>query len=125
MSSIPTLGGMYGLPVNALSPKNDLAVREAASASVDKKIEKSASDFESILLGSWLEQAEKTFGSVPGAEDDEDKDSEGEQLQGIAMQSMGTAMTAAGGIGIAKMISTHLHKAEDKAEAKASSVQSK
>jgi Rod binding domain-containing protein len=32
---------------------------------------------------------------------------------GIAMQSLGASMTASGGIGIAKMISTSLHKAED------------
>jgi Rod binding domain-containing protein len=32
---------------------------------------------------------------------------------GMAMQSLGTAMTAAGGIGIAKMISKQLHKADD------------
>ncbi len=29
------------------------------------------------------------------------------------MQSLGSAMTAAGGIGIAKMISKQLHKAEE------------
>jgi len=29
------------------------------------------------------------------------------------MQSLGTAMTAAGGIGIAKMISKQVHKADD------------
>ena len=31
----------------------------------------------------------------------------------MAMQSLGASMTAAGGIGIAKMISKQLHKAED------------
>jgi Rod binding domain-containing protein len=31
----------------------------------------------------------------------------------MAMQSLGTSMTAAGGIGIAKMISKQLHKAEN------------
>ncbi len=30
------------------------------------KIDKAAKDFESILIGEWLEKAEKSFGSVPG-----------------------------------------------------------
>jgi Rod binding domain-containing protein len=76
------------------------------------KIEKSAKDFESILLGNWLQQAEQSFGSLPGG-DDEDADAGKEQFQSMAMQSLGASMTAAGGIGIAKMISKQLHKAED------------
>jgi Rod binding domain-containing protein len=89
-------------------------IRQAASeATENSKIEKSAKDFESILLGSWLQQAEQSFGSVPGGDGDDDEDSGKEQFQGFAMQSLGTSMTASGGIGIAKMISTQLHKAED------------
>lgn len=75
----------------------------------NNKIEKSAKDFEAILLSSWLQQAEESFGSVPGGDDD-DADPAKDQLQGIAMQSLGNAMTAAGGIGIARMIATNLHK---------------
>jgi Rod binding domain-containing protein len=37
---------------------------------------------------------------------------------GIAMQSLGASMTNSGGIGIAKMISNSLHKAEDARVAK-------
>jgi Rod binding domain-containing protein len=89
-------------------------IRQAASeATENSKIEKSAKDFESILLGSWLQQAEQSFGSVPGGDGDDDEDSGKEQFQGFAMQSLGTSMTASGGIGIAKMISKQLHKAED------------
>lgn len=83
-----------------------------SAATVDAKIEKSATDFESILLGSWLQQAEQSFGSLPGG-DDEDADSGKDQYMSIAMQSLGTSMTASGGVGIAKMISNSLHKAED------------
>src|ERR1700749_538452 len=83
----------------------------------NNKIEKAAKDFESILLSSWLQKAEESFASLPGGDDDEDADAGKEQLQAIAMQSLGASMTAAGGIGIAKMISRQLHKADEKAAA--------
>jgi Rod binding domain-containing protein len=79
----------------------------------NSKIEKSANDFESILLGSWLQQAEQSFASLPGGDDDGDADAGKEQFEGLAMQSLGSTMTAAGGIGIAKMIAQQLHKAAD------------
>ena len=92
---------------------NTLLHQASPSATVNAKIEKSAKDFESILLGSWLQQAEQSFGSLPGGDDDGDADTGKDQFMGMAMQSLGTAMTAAGGIGIAKMISKQLHKADD------------
>jgi Rod binding domain-containing protein len=70
-----------------------------------------------------LQQAEKSFGSLPGA-DDEDEDSGKDQYMSIAMQSLGASMTNSGGIGIAKMISKSLHKAEDARVAKAAGVNS-
>ena len=44
---------------------------------------------------------------------DGDDDVGKDQYQGMAMQSLGASMTAAGGIGIAKMISKQLHKQDD------------
>ena len=38
----------------------------------DGKIEKGAKEFEAMLLGSWLQQAEQSMATVPGAEDEED-----------------------------------------------------
>jgi Rod binding domain-containing protein len=73
------------------------------------KIENSAKDFESLLLGNWLQQAEESFAKLPGSDDEENSGSVTAQFQGIAMQSLGTAITAAGGIGLAKMISGQLH----------------
>ncbi len=78
------------------------------------KIEKSAKDFESLLLSNWLQQAEESFAKLPGADDDEDPGKD--QFQGIAMQSLGAAMTAAGGIGISRMISKNLHAAAANAQ---------
>jgi Rod binding domain-containing protein len=100
--------------ISLLSTQADKLLRHSGStAGENNKIEKSANDFESILLGSWLQQAEESFASLPGGDDDGDADVGKEQFQGIAMQSLGTSMTAAGGIGIAKMISRQLHKAAD------------
>ena len=92
---------------------NTLLRQASPSATVNAKIEKSAKDFESILLGSWLQQAQQSFGSLPGGDDEEDADSGKDQFQSIAMQSLGASLTASGGIGIAKMIAKSLHKAED------------
>jgi Rod binding domain-containing protein len=107
-----------GVVIEPLTTNADKLLHGNPSAAKENaKIEKSATDFESILLGSWLQQAEQSFGSVPG-EDDGDTDSGKDQFMGIAMQSLGTSMTTSGGIGIAKMISNSLHKAEDARVAK-------
>ncbi|HEY0309008.1 MAG TPA: hypothetical protein VGB94_12675 [Acidobacteriaceae bacterium] len=81
----------------------------------DAKIDKSAKDFESLLLGSWLQQAEESFAKLSGGDDEEDTGGATNQFQGIAMQAMGSAMTAAGGIGLARMVSGQLHTAEQTA----------
>lgn len=82
-----------------------------ASSREDAKIDKAGKDFESILLGSWLQQAEQSFAKVPGGDgQDEDDDSGKDQFQGIAMQALAGSLTASGGIGIAKMITANLHK---------------
>ena len=79
----------------------------------DAKIDKAGKDFESILLGSWLQQAEQSFAKVPGGDgQDEDDDSGKDQFQGIAMQALAGSLTASGGIGIAKMITDHLHASD-------------
>ena len=113
MSENSSFGTISAPVIGPLVTNPNTVLRRATSpAAENAKIEKSAKDFESILLGSWLQQAEQSFGSLPGG-DDEDADSGKEQFQSMAMQSLGASMTAAGGIGIAKMISKQLHKAED------------
>ena len=82
------------------------------------KIEKSSKDFESILLGSWLQQAEQSFATVPGGDGD-DEDAGKDQFQGIAMQALAGSLTASGGIGIAKMIAKHLGHAAEQTSAAA------
>jgi Rod binding domain-containing protein len=112
VSDSSTFGSMPA--ISPLTTQADKVLRHPDLASTENsKIEKSAKDFESILLGSWLQQAEQSFGSLPGGDDDADADAGKEQFQGMAMRSLGDAMTAAGGIGIAKLIAKHLHKAAD------------
>ena len=114
MSDISTFNSMPMPLISPLTTQADKVLRNPDVASTENsKIEKSAKDFESILLGSWLQQAEQSFASLPGGDDDSDADTGKEQFQGIAMQSLGEAMTAAGGIGIAKLIARQLHKAAD------------
>jgi len=94
-----------------------IAAPTAASLQ-DAKINKAGKDFESILLGSWLQQAEQTFAKVPGGDgESDDDDSSKDQFQGIAMQALAGSLTASGGIGIAKMITGHLKKASEHEEA--------
>ena len=84
----------------------------------DGKIEKSAQEFESMLLSTWLTQAEQSMATVPGAEDDEDAAGR-DQMMSLGVQSLANSMAASGGIGIAKMIAKALHATADKAAAPA------
>jgi Rod binding domain-containing protein len=82
----------------------------------DEKINKGAKEFEAMLLSSWLQQAEQSMATVPGAEDDEDAAGR-EQMMSLGVQSLATSMAAGGGIGIGKMIAKAMHKTAEKAEA--------
>jgi Rod binding domain-containing protein len=75
------------------------------------KIDKAARDFESILLGEWLEKAEKSFATVPGA-DQENTDPGHDQFQSIGCEFLSGALSKAGGIGIASVISKRLKATE-------------
>jgi Rod binding domain-containing protein len=81
----------------------------------DAKIDKSAQEFESMLLSTWLQQAESSMATVPGAEDDEDAGSR-EQMMSLGVQSLSTSLAASGGIGIGKMIAKALHASAAKTE---------
>jgi Rod binding domain-containing protein len=73
------------------------------------KIEKSAKEFEAVLMSHWLEQAEQSFATVPGGDPDADPSSGHDQFQSIAMQAVASAMSGhSGGLGIANMVAKHL-----------------
>ncbi len=84
----------------------------------DAKIEKGAQQFEAMLLGTWLQQAEQSFATIPGAEDDEDA-GQREQIMSLGVQSLADSLAKSGGIGIAKMIAKAMHANAEKAEAEA------
>jgi Rod binding domain-containing protein len=109
---------LSGVASNAFSQMMDAksgSVTKAAArlngASQDEKIETSAKQFESILLASWMQAAEKSFATVPGGDPDEEAQDPGKnQFQQFAMQSVATALVNAGGIGIAPMVAAGLRK---------------
>ena len=80
-----------------------------ADSNNSTKIQKSAREFEAVLLSHWLEQAEQSFASVPGSDQDPDQDPGKDQFHAIAMQAVGGALTGGhGGLGIAAMVAKHL-----------------
>ena len=96
-------------------------LKSPQAATGDGKIEKSAQEFESMLLSTWLQQAESSMATVPGAEDDEDAAGR-DQMMSLGVQSLANSMAASGGIGIGKMIAKALHQAADKAAGPADGV---
>jgi Rod binding domain-containing protein len=71
------------------------------------RLSSAAKEFESVLLGQWLKDAESTFGSVPGSEE---SDAGGEQMKEFAMQHVAGDIADRGGIGIAPMVERALAK---------------
>jgi Rod binding domain-containing protein len=90
------------------------------------KIQKSAREFEAVLLSHWLDQAEQSFASVPGSDSDPDQDPGKDQFHAIAMQAVGSALTGGhGGLGIAAMVAKHLQAQAAHKEAAATSMELK
>jgi Rod binding domain-containing protein len=103
-----------------LQSKEDVLMRQMkspASAGDDAKIEKGSKEFEAILVGSWLQQAEQSFATVPGADDDQDPGKD--QMMSLGVQQLATSLAASGGLGIGKMIAKAMHANLDKANAQA------
>ena len=106
------------LLIDFTTPQNVLSAGEGSKQTRENaKIEKAGKDFESILLGNWLQQAENSFAKVPGGDGEDDEDAGKDQFQGLAMQSLAGSLTASGGIGIAKMITKHLLASSEKERA--------
>jgi Rod binding domain-containing protein len=77
------------------------------------RIDKGAREFEAVLLGSWLQQAEASFATLPGG--DAEVDSGRDQFMSLGVQSLSTSIAGKGGIGIGKMIAAAMHKTAEKA----------
>ena len=74
------------------------------------KLAHAAVEFESVLLGQWLQSAEKSFATVSG-NDDEDQDAGGDQMLSFAMQQLAHSIAAKGGLGIARIVQRGLEHA--------------
>lgn len=90
-------------------------INSAQAGNDDVRIEKGAKEFESMLLSTWLQQAEQSMATIPGADDDEDAGAR-DQMMSLGVHSLATALEASGGIGIASMIARAMHRAAEKAE---------
>jgi Rod binding domain-containing protein len=89
-------------------------IKSSKSAIDSAKIDKGAKEFEAVLVGSWLQQAEQTFATIPGADDD-NQDVGKDSMMSFGVQSLATSLAASGGLGIGKMIAKAMHAAADKA----------
>jgi len=116
VSTIPIGGSLAAqAQTSLLQSREDHMIHQLDSIKASKdnaKIDKSAQEFESMLLSTWLQQAQQSMATVPGADSDED-DSAGtrDQVMSLGVQSLSASLAASGGIGIGKMISHALHAA--------------
>ena len=115
MSAVAANGSTVDATAHAQSDLLLQGAQANAASREQHKIQKAGKDFESILLGSWLQGAEKSFAAAPGG-DDSDDDGGKDQFMGMAMQQLATTLVNAGGIGIAKMITEHLQRKAPAAE---------
>jgi Rod binding domain-containing protein len=107
--------------VSALQSREDQTIQGIQSTkgtTDDAKIDKGAKEFEAILVGSWLQQAEQSFATIPGGDDDSE-DVGKDSMMSFGVQSLATSLAASGGIGIGTMVAKALHATADKADAQA------
>ena len=97
---------MADLRISSVDPTSAASDVASSRAHCATRISSAAQEFESVLLGQWLQAAESSFGSAPGGQ--EDADAGGEQIQGFAVQQLAGRLAGSGGIGIAKLVQNAL-----------------
>jgi Rod binding domain-containing protein len=107
-----------GIPITTLETRENSLVQAVRAPTDDAKIDKGAKEFEAVLLGSWLQQAEQSFATIPGADDDQEPGRD--QMMSMGVQSLATAMAASGALGIGPMIAKAMHHLANKEDAAAS-----
>ncbi len=114
MSKVQSLNTALSVATMTPLPRTDSVLRPSGKQPAsDAKIDKAAKDFESILLGDWLQHAEDTVAKVPGTDEEESEDDGTAQMQqGLAIRPLADALTASCGIGIAGMIVAQLRKGQ-------------
>jgi Rod binding domain-containing protein len=104
------------VPVSMQQVGQDALLQQAKDfngATTDARIRKGSKEFEALLLGSWLQQAEHSFASVPGGDDGDD--SQRDQVMSFGVQSLATFMAGSGKFGIAEMVAKAMEQRADKA----------
>jgi len=107
ISDMPAGMASQGLPE---SRAEQLLGNVARSKPADSKLQKSAQQFEAILIAKWLEEAEASFAKLPGDDKDPDADPGQDQFRSMAQQFLAESISSAGGMGIAAMIVKHLEQ---------------
>ena len=113
MAAIDSLSGP-GVPMPALDARQNSLIQSGRIPTDASKIDKAAKEFEAVLLGSWLQQAENSFATIPGG--DEEQDVGHDQRMSMGVQSLATSIAASGGLGIGRMIASAMHRIADKSE---------
>ncbi len=112
------MSAMASANTNLSHANGDLAIQRLRTKSTQdspSRIDKAARDFESILVGQWLEKAEKSFATVPGNDPDQSQDSGRDQFQSIACQYLAQGLSKSGAFGIGSKISHQLAAASKEA----------
>lgn len=107
ISEVPAGMASQGLPE---SRADQLLGSVARSKPAHSKLQKSAQQFEAILIAKWLEEAEASFAKLPGDDNDPDADPGQDQFRSMAQQFLAESISSAGGLGIAAMIVKHLEQ---------------
>ena len=107
-----------GVEITALQAREDIMIGAAGVPTDATKIDKTAKEFEAVLLGNWLQQAEQSFATVPGADNDQDVGRG--QMMSMGVQSLATSMANSGALGIGAMIAKAMHRMTDKGDASGS-----
>ena len=101
-----------GSPLGAAASPASTAAAPASTAtpaSEKARLAHAATEFEAVLLGQWLDGAERSFATVPGSEEDEDAG--GQQMRGFAMQQLAHTLAAKDTLGIAHLVQGGLEEA--------------
>ena len=109
-SSLSSSSPSFSFDPSSLQP-TEATLRQSSttdSKAGGTRLSHAAIEFESVLLGQWLQSAQKSFATVPGSEEDEDAG--GDQMLGFATQQLAQSIAKSGGLGIAKLVEHALEK---------------
>jgi Rod binding domain-containing protein len=96
--------------IDLVQSLNSLQTAQPATgkAQPSEKLRKAAGDFEALLLSSLLEPLASAWSQAPGATEEK----EGNTYADLAAQAIGRAMSANGGLGIARMLLQKMNLAD-------------